>query len=78
MQVTLTIPLQKINEQESTLEAQVQRLLVVLAATKEEDLASHRDDVVIEDETMSANESEVESSEAELGKIKTENLTSVY
>lgn len=33
-------------------------------ATEEEDLASHGDDVVIEDETMSANESE-----AELGKI---------
>jgi hypothetical protein len=36
-------------------------------ATEEEDLASHGDDVVIEDETMSANESEAESSEAELG-----------
>ena len=47
-------------------------------ATEEEDLALHGDDVVIEDETMSANESKAESSEAELGKIQTEKFTSVY
>ena len=47
-------------------------------ATEEEDLASHGDDIVIEDETMSTNESKAESSEAEFSKIQTENLTSVY
>lgn len=66
------------------LEAQVQRAggtsntHHATVATKEEDLVSQGDDVVIEDETMSANESEVESSEAELGKIQTEKLTSVH
>jgi hypothetical protein len=50
-------------------------------ATEEEDLASHGDNVVIEDETInnsSANESEAESSEAELSKIHTKQLTSAY
>ena len=47
-------------------------------ATEEEDLALHGDDVVIEDETMSGNESQAESSEAELGKIQTEKLTLIH